>query len=42
MTKIMTSIIAFDLLKNEISMDDKFVISKMHGECLKVVIHHNL
>ena len=29
MTKIMTSIIAFDLLKkNEISMDDKFVISK--------------
>ena len=29
MTKIMTSIIAFDLLKkNEISMDDKYVISK--------------
>ena len=29
MTKIMTSIIAFDLLKkNEISMDDKFIISK--------------
>ena len=28
MTKIMTSIIAFDLLKNKISLDDKFTISE--------------
>ena len=28
MTKIMTSIIAFDLLKNKLSLDDKFTISE--------------
>ena len=28
MTKIMTSIVAFDLLKNQLSLDDKFVISE--------------
>ena len=28
MTKIMTAIIAFDLLKNKLSFDDKFTISE--------------
>ena len=28
MTKIMTTIIAFDLLKKKISLDDKFVVSE--------------
>ena len=28
MTKIMTSIVAFDLLKNKLSLDDKFTISE--------------
>ena len=28
MTKIMTSIIAFDLIKNKLSLNDKFVISE--------------
>ena len=39
MTKIMTSIIAFDLLKNgEITLDEKFVVSEKAGDCLKAVI----
>ena len=39
MTKIMTSIIAFDLLiSGELSLDDKFLVSEMHGDCLKQVI----
>ena len=39
MTKIMTSIIAFDLLKSgELSLDDNFLSPKMHGDCLKQVI----
>ena len=43
MTKIMTSIIAFDLLKSgELSLDDKFLFLKMHGDCLKQVIHQCL
>ena len=38
MTKIMTTIIAFDLLKsNKLSLDDKFIVSqKMLGDFLKV------
>ena len=39
MTKIMTSIVAFDLLKNKLSLDDKFTISEMLGDYLKQVIH---
>ena len=43
MTKIMTSIIAFDLLKSgKLSMTDTFTISEMHGECPKQVIHQCL
>ena len=39
MTKIMTSIIAFDLLKSgELSLEDKFLVLKMHGDCLKLDI----
>ena len=43
MTKIMTSIIAFDLIKNgDLSLDDKFLVSEMHGDCLKVDIRQCL
>ena len=38
MTKIMTAIIAFDLIKNnKLSLDDKFTISEMHGDCRRLV-----
>ena len=40
MTKIMTSIIAFEQIKNgDLSLDDQFIISKMLGDCLNLVIH---
>ena len=43
MTKIMTSIIAFDLLKkNRLSLDDKFIVSEKHGDYLKLVTHQCL
>ena len=39
MTKIMTSIIVFDLLKdNKLSLDDKFIISKKLGDYRKADI----
>ena len=39
MTKIMTTIIAFDLLKqNKLSLDDKFIVSKSLASFLKAVI----
>ena len=39
MTKIMTTIIAFDLLKqNKLSLDDKFIVSEKLGVFLKPVI----
>ena len=39
MTKIMTSIVAFDLLKNnKLSLDDMFVVSENVGDYLKVGI----
>ena len=40
MTKIMTSIIAFDLIKkNKLSLDDRFTVSEMLGDFLKAAIH---
>ena len=40
MTKIMTAIVAFDLLKNnKLSLDDKFSISRTHGDYHKLAIH---
>ena len=43
MTKIMTSIIAFDLLKkNKLNLDDKFIVQKRHGIISKLGIHQCL
>ena len=43
MTKIMTSIIVFDLIKsNRLSLDDKFVVSENACECHKVATHQCL
>ena len=43
MTKIMTTIIVFDLLKKgETSLDEMIKFLKMLGECHKVVIHQCL
>ena len=43
MTKIMTSIIAFDLIKSgDLSLDDKFIISEKLGDYLQLVIHQCL
>ena len=40
MTKIMTAIIVFDMLKeNKLDMDDKLQFQKRHGDCLKVDTH---
>ena len=42
-SKIMTSIIVFDLLKkNKISLDDLYVVSEKHGDYLKVATHQCL
>ena len=38
MTKIMTSIIAFDLIKSgDLSLDDKFIVSEKLGDYLQVI-----
>ena len=42
MTKIMTSIIAFDLIKQKISLDDKFLYQKMLGGYLNQAIRQCL
>ena len=43
MTKIMTSIIAFDLIKSgDLRLDEKFIILKMHGDYLKLDTHQCL
>ena len=43
MTKIMTSIIAFDLIKSgDLSLDDKFMYLKRHGVYHKLVTHQCL
>ena len=40
MTKIMTAIVAFDLInKNKLSLDDQFVVSENAWSYLKQVIH---
>ena len=39
MTKIMTSIVAFDLLINKISLDDKVTISEKAWRMSQLVIH---
>ena len=42
-TKIMTSIVAFDLIKRgELSLNEKFKVSKKHGKCLQMAIHQCL
>ena len=43
MTKIMTSIIAFDLIKSgDLKLDEKFIISEKLGDYLHLAIHQCL
>ena len=40
MTKIMTAIVAFDLIKkNKLSLDDQFIVSENAWDSTKQVIH---